>query len=238
MNRFKDKEIIQQYGFYHSGTDYIALLINKNFKNTMILRCKKHDGPTSLEYGEIYNRTQFALEDYYNNDFVLDESSRGVSEEEINYLNAHPFVKYVIIIKDPYVWCQRQLTRHPNRPINFSINNWNKANKKYYEFWKARHHDTDCVIIKYEDLLNNFKSTMHKIEDTLRLETKHDKFINTNEFSNDLHEGRKPEIKDFLKEWHRVDKIVKASEFIARLVTRFVDKQVMDWYGYEVRNES
>lgn len=234
MNRFKDREIIQQYGFYHSGTGYIALLINKNFKNTMIIRCKKHDGPTNLEHGEVYVEKDFALENYYYNDFVVDENKRGVSEEELNYLNACPFVKYVIIIKNPYVWCQRQIDRHPNRPINFSIRNWNEANKRYYQFWEARHHDIDCIIIKYEDLLNNFESSMYKIEDGLRLETKLERFENVNGLSNDLHEGREPVIKDFLEEWHRVNDRVKKDKFVTTMITQYVDKQVMEWFGYEI----
>lgn len=234
MNRFKDKEIIQQYGFYHSGTGYIALLINKNFKNTIIIRCKKHDGPTNLEHGETYIAKDFALENYYNNDFVIDENSKGISEEELKYLNACPFIKYVITIKNPYVWCQRQIDRHPNRPVSVSIKNWNKANKRYFLFWVENRHSKKCVIIKYEDLLNDFEYSMHKIEDGLWLETKLEKFENINEFSNDLHEGREPEVKDFLKVWLEVYNRVMANKSLIQQINDCLDYQIMEWFGYEV----
>lgn len=235
MNRINDKNIIQQYGFYHSGTGYIALLLHKNFKDLMILRCKKHDGPTSLEHGEMYCHKDFALENYYYNDFIIDNNNKGLTGEEINSLNMRIDIKYIIVIKNPYVWCMRQMERHPNRPISVSIGNWNRANKRYYQFWKERHHDTDCIIINYESLLNSFEMMMHKIEDVLHLETRSESFENIDEFSNDLHEGRKPEKKDFLEEWHKVNERVISDKTIISQINNCVDKQVMNWFGYEVR---
>ncbi len=233
MNRIVNKNIIQQYGFYHSGTGYIALLLHKNFKDLIILRCKKHDGPTSLDYGERYYRAQFALENLYFNEFDIDDNNRGLTDEEVNYLNARNDIKYVIIIKNPYVWCMRQIDRHPNRPVSESINNWNNANKRYYEFWVNKHHDTDCVIIRHEDLLENFDMTLRKIEDVLHLETKLKQFENVEEFSGDVHDGEKV-IRQFENKYDEIRQRVLSNKTLVRQINECLDMKVIDWYNYEL----
>ena len=231
--------MIKIFGLRRSGTNYIAWLLSNNFSRIRI----------NHEYSDEFGHKHSII----TPDGVLSEEVRaiiGFCGTKVKIGNEQLIKKrkkcVVCIVKDPYSWylsvmnMYRKLN-HMNAPKEFlnpfplhpeHILRWNIINKSYITFCKEN--PTQSILIKYEDLLLDYKTTLITIQNKFNL-TKVGSWKNNNCVVDPYYHHNTP----FTKTQYYINNIF-LNEYDKDNIdwfNRYLDKTVVTTLGYKVHEK-
>jgi|GEM_PF-4386768 len=175
---------IKIYGLPRSGTNYIAKLLEVNFRARVLLHVGhgKHNDPKFITEEDIRNVRNFDR-----------EGLKGPEEiyAILKYMEKNN-IYYVMIVKHPIQWIKsyRNYIRkypNPNLPHVFridespddlkaAINWWNETTKEYI---RMRQSNPEIVhIIQYESLVSDFADVLSALKHHFNLQLLHNELTN------------------------------------------------------------
>jgi len=231
------KHIIQQYGFYCTGTGYLALLLEKNFKNIKVLRTNKHEGPSS-DMGDDYSE--------YKDILTEDTIQEGLTEEQVEELTQRTDIKYAIITKNPYAWLSsfiRKIKRSPKdddfrllyenggMSTAYMLQLWTRANMRFYTFY-TRNPDK-IIFLRYENLLTNLEESLEGIRKKFLLTPK-GKCKDLSEWAEDIYDKNTNKTSFDPAYYTEARYLEEYTEEDLRLIEPMLHPGLMKALGYEI----
>ena len=245
MNKLDPDKLPKYYlgiwGIERSGTNWLEVLLKKNIKDTFVTSFNKH----------AHRPSDFSADKHKN------QHIKEIYGEE---------ARFVAIIKNPWAWAYSNFVKW-KRPVlpRFNIEKrhltsledrlciyYNRNNESYLDM--ANDHSHRCIIITYEELLEDPEKTIKYIASSLNLpiQDKFDGFIKTvgpalhltkNKFNSDFYKNKQYLNKLTQKQIKYIDKnaspkIMKYCNYKSPLVKTMqytIDKQS---YEIEYRGDS
>jgi len=237
------EKIIVQRGWKRTCTNYARVILENNF-DVKVITSNKHE--PYVDYDFLIERTK----GYQDESGDIDESFSGwphqISPETIDELRRSENIHHIICIKNPIAWLCSMCSLSPSgalfsdgRPVTDLLREYNDR----YVKWKslAREHESSTFILRHEDLISDFESTMKSIQEKFDLHMVHNKFRNENRTVLPQNKGnikiRNDEMFD--KNFY-IDKkyndLLENRNFLvtARLLaSEIVDPDLLSFYGYD-----
>ena len=159
------KKIVKIYGEKRTGTNYLTTLILTNFIDTTVFM--NVGGWKHGKFIETPNKTNLLN--------TVDRITKDkINVDETISLFTTKQVKFIIIIKNPYMWIKSmsEADRKPITPafVKDHINFWNDH---YSDYMKYIQNET-ALLVKYESLLIDPIGTMNSIKTKFNLTTNKD----------------------------------------------------------------
>jgi hypothetical protein len=211
-----------------TGTNYISTILINNFLDTTVFmniggwkHGKLIEYPDSFE---LVNKVDINTKNNIEINKTID-------------LFKNNNVKFLIIIKNPYMWIQSMcIIRNQEITSSFVINcitTWNE----YYSNYKTYIETKRAYLIKYEELLEKPNETLDKIKKKFKLTQKNSEYIfenNTLSMNNDNTIGKIINVK-FDKNKYINPKISEyLSNDIIKIINDKINKTLLKFYEYDL----
>lgn len=171
---YGDKNIyIKIHGLMRTGTNYLELLLQKNFENVKVL-CNE----LGWKHGPILDAADWSEENKRLwNDYRAHWLTRSLRRATRNGA-----IWYCVMVKEPYSWlwsiAKRQ--RRPASPVKVSdVEHWNKRLASWTAY--CDEHPDKTMLMRYETLLQDTDVMLGQIEAKFSLTRKGNSFVNVNE---------------------------------------------------------
>jgi len=223
---------IKEYGTRRTFTNYFYVLVHHNFSNACVL-----PSPLGSKHDEPVNYDTWLADETATPRFDTTEYRNLVAD-----LKAHlKDLKFAVLIKDPYAWLLSLIElrhRQGNEAILHNtekhISTLARFNEKY-RAWKALYeaHPDRAIVIRYEDILRDFKAPLKVMEQRFGLKRCRPKLANVAKKVNQCERVHKSGFKK--KDFYLNRDYFRHPRYTAemfRAVSRTVDWKLMKWYGY------
>lgn len=244
-----DKQIVKLYGLNHSGSHYLAWLLNVNFKDMVILHSHTgwNHGYRIFEFN--WDASKWNTDPYFDGDLIKHgqelkreplNSGEPVThyEEEIKRLYDEKELPMFILVRNPYTWlysyCVKHFKEGGGRGLQRAMRLWSDINRDYRDMpWPK-----ECYI-KYEKLRDNTEDELKRISEFLDKPLKHDKIIDTDVNAINLHRNIN-QVSDYKKSDESdyttiINKICNhegiTHQQFSIMFNDIIDKNVLDWYN-------
>lgn len=230
---------IIQKGYIRTGTNYSRVVLENNF-NCLVITAEKHDDKEG-----VCENTQTLVEQV--------KRHKGwpykITPETIDIARQNNLLKYIVCIRNPFSWFHGALklgrTRHcpdPSDPWQV-IENYNTRYKSWLNIIEE---NKNCsFIVKHEEIVDNFNSTMKMVHEKFDLEMKHDKYINEKRDVLAQHKGKKRisnnqynRKQNFYKMPLNKDNAPAIDIKTFNMIRDKIDWDIMKFYGYSCYNKS
>ena len=227
-----EKKVALLYGMQRTGSNYTQQLLKQNFinvgqHNDAYSRCL----PTHKHF-RLYDEKWIIPEAKYFNHFTYANFNEFKNHTE--QILGREINLFVVTIKNPYSWyISYQKHAKRNRYIYYRkyvnshcIIDYNLYYKKWYEF--SLEAPDQVLIVRYEDLINEFEATLDKIKETFNLVKAEKQYRNPEKvpMSSRFSDARRKyyESKKYLEEISRQDYLV---------IRNMLDKTLVSALGYD-----
>lgn len=238
--------IVKLYGLKHSGSHYLAWLLDSNIEG--IVNLHSHTG---WKHGEIVENINWDF-DSWNGDphfkgnrvfyaQALEKEKLNTGKPtvdykgEINKLYETRALPILILMRNPYNWVHSYVVKHKedngNSSIEAAIKLWNNINRSYIEHSYFPKH-----IIKYENLRDNTLIELKKISEFLNVELR-ENFVNSDRDAIRLlhHKAKINKISNPLTDKECIALLSKnkkiSSENVSDVFTTYLDKEILNFYN-------
>lgn len=229
---------IKIYGLPRSGTNYLRKLVELNFFSRVLVHAVrgKHLTPMPISKTDISRVNNFGTE-YLESEMEIPRI--------LKYMRSRP-VYTMIITKNPYSWMisyRNYINSHENPNVQFTyyidksgedlvkaVRWWNDTTRAYIRF--KDEFNNSVYIVKYEDLIHDFRSTLEKLGQQFRMTRKGKEFSPVEKI---IGPGYTETGINFNENKYRdPDYASELGEQAIMLINKELDKQVMDSLGYEM----
>jgi hypothetical protein len=206
------------FGVPRTGTTFVETILALNFDFGVYLNHygNKHHEPLTLQEMRGWIEERQWIKDKYLS--VLD----GV---------IHPFV----VIKNPYSWEQsiKRFSNNPNLNMEVEYGNYNYKYREWKKLLENPHKPFGKgFIIRYEDVLVDAENIFTNIAEETGLKMKDRGLIATGEFIVPTKVNSSDEFTDKRRRFY-LSKDFGLSDEMVEKITRLVDWELMEFYGYE-----
>lgn len=172
-------QYIKLFGLKRSCTNYVELLLRKNFKEHVLL----HGNVMGWKHGKPVKEidwTGHAWVEQYD-PVVIETYMNSVSRKSLQKAFNDDNILYVICVKNPYAWylsyC-KAANINPF-PLNTAIcYNWNYNIEWIQEYIKHKYY----YVIRFEDMLFNYSTVLQDIKHKFKLTPKYEVWKNVNNY--------------------------------------------------------
>ena len=228
--------IVKLFGLKESGIDYLAWLLNENFKNITILRSH-----TGWEHGELIltyesDYTKWKCNDLTDPMLSSEKEKEALSFNTENLNSGKPLSYYVeeikslydtgelpllIVLRNPYIWlheyCVKNFKDGEYRILERAMRMWNGINRDYIDMpWSQQHY------IKYEKLVSNSEIELQRMSDFLGVGIAGDIKTNPNILNTTINTTQ------LIKEICEHEGITE--EIFQTMFDDIIEKRILDWY--------
>jgi len=182
---------IKQYGAKRSGTNYLKSIVHSNFEDVIVF-----SNILGWKHGCYYGDS-LLVEDWFEKKGKVSNSERQDAERLFNKLKVDIInsireddIRYLISVKNPYSWMSsmikylgKDMSILKNKKfVEKHILNWNNVYRSWISLKDSKQY---FLVVKNEDMLEDFDLNMGIIRDQLKLKT-----IDGNYFMNNTNKMR------------------------------------------------
>jgi hypothetical protein len=244
-----DNTIVKLYGLNHSGSHYLAWLLNENFSNMVVLHSHTgwNHGHRVFEFE--WDATKWNTDPYFDGNISehatvlkseLLNSGKPVThyQDDIRRLYESKELPMFILVRNPYTWLYSYCVKHykdgEGRTLQRGMRLWSDINRDYRDMpWPKEHY------IKYEKLRDNTEGELERISKFLDKPFKNDTIIDTEQNVIELFHGnntnqkfKKTNETDYTNIINTICKHESIShEQFSMMFNELIQKDVLDWYN-------
>jgi len=222
-------KFIRLYGSVRSGTNYLYLLITRNFKDVFVSESNKHGRPTEWSLEQKGKMLKSAQEKYAEH--------QETHDIPLDYAVSREPIGDVLIYKNPYAVVQGEM--NIGVPLSDAVQRWNRVNRWLKDWEKI--YRWRVMLVKYEDLLTEGgrNRVLYQMEIKFELDCSGDQFVDIAEHSHSkktIH--RANEAGHYDKEWQLNRGFLdELTEEEISMINKELDRKLMKAFGYNIIGE-